>query len=207
MPRISDIDLPGVTPTQSGPRQYFPDGTAAVPGLACVSETTSGWARTAAGTVVAAILGVTRLTLTALGAAITGRLLVSGQILAGGILSALTTVTTLTTAGNETYTAAQLLGGLILRNPNGGPRTDTTATAALIVAAIPGAAVGQSFEFVVRNTAGAAETITVAGGTDVTISGTATITQNNTKLFLAVLTNVTAGAEAVTVYSLGTLVH
>jgi len=117
------------------------------------------------------------------------------------------TATTIATVGNETLTAAQLLTRLILRDPAGGARTDTTATAAQIVAAVPNPAVGTAFRIIIRNTADAAETITIAGGTGVTISGTATIAQNNTKDFLCVLTNVTAAAEAVTIYSIGTFVH
>lgn len=117
------------------------------------------------------------------------------------------TVLTDNTAGATTYTIANLLGGMILRDPNGGARSDVTPTAAQIVAGIAGCVVGSSFEFTIRNTADAAETITLTGGTDVTISGTATIAQNNSKRFLAVVTNVDSGTEAVTIYSLGTVVH
>lgn len=118
-----------------------------------------------------------------------------------------TTVTTDTTAGAKTYTAAELIGGLILRDPAGANRSDVTPTAALIVAGASGAIVGRSFEFTIRNTADAAETITVTAGAGVTLSGTMTIAQNNSKRFLAVLTNVGSGTEAVTIYSLGTVVH
>ena len=131
----------------------------------------------------------------------------TGKVLAASAICPFVTVTTDTTAGALTYTAAMLLGGIILRDPNGAGRSDVTPTAALLVAAIPGAAVGQAFEFTIRNTADAAETITVTAGTGTTLSGTMTIAQNNSKRFLAVLTNVTSGAEAYTVYSLGTVVH
>lgn len=117
-----------------------------------------------------------------------------------------TTVTTDATAGAITYTAAQLKGGLILRDPNGSGRSDVTPTAALLVAALPSAVVGTSLQFTIRNTADAAETITVTAGSGATLSGTMTIAQNNSKRFLVVLDNVTAGAEAYTVYSLGTVV-
>lgn len=117
------------------------------------------------------------------------------------------TAATITTAGAGTYTADQMLGGIILRDPTGASRTDTTNTAAQLVAACPGVAVGSTFELLVRNTADAAETITVAGGTGVTISGTATIAQNNSKLFYGVFTNITGSSEAVTLYSVGTFVH
>jgi hypothetical protein len=118
-----------------------------------------------------------------------------------------TTVTTIATAGVVGYSAAEFLGGLILRDPNGAGRADTVPTAAALVAAMPGAFVGQSFEVTIRNTAGAAETITVTTATGATLSGTMTIAQLNTRRFLAVLTNVTSGSEAYTLYSLGTVVH
>lgn len=111
------------------------------------------------------------------------------------------------TAAAVTYTTAQVLGGLILRDPAGAGRADLLPTAAALVAAIVGAAVGAAFEFTIRNTADAAETITVTTNTGLTLSGTMTIAQNNTKRFLAVITNATSGSEAVTVYSLGTAVH
>ena len=92
------------------------------------------------------------------------------------------------------------------RDPNGSGRSDVTPTAALLVAALPSAVVGTSFVFTIRNDADAAETITVTAGSGATLSGTMTIAQNNLKQFLVVLTNVTSGAEAYTVYSLGTVV-
>jgi len=118
-----------------------------------------------------------------------------------------TTVTTDATAGANTYTADELLGGLVLRDPAGDNRSDVTPTAAAIVAAIPGAKVGSSREFVIRNTADAAETITITAGAGVTLSGTMTIAQNNSKRFRLVCTNVGSGTEAVSIYSEGTLVH
>jgi hypothetical protein len=117
------------------------------------------------------------------------------------------TVTTKTTAGAVTYTAAELIGGLILRDPAGASRSDVSPTAALIVAGIAGAIVGSSFEFTIRNDADAAETITLTAGEGVTLSGTMTIAQSNSKRFLAVCTNVGSGTEAVTIYSLGTIVY
>lgn len=128
----------------------------------------------------------------------------TAQVIATTNICPKLTVTTEATVGAVTYTAAQLLGGLILRDPNGAGRSDVTPTAALIVAAIPGCAVGTAFEFEIRNTADAAETITVTAGTTVTLSGTMTIAQNNTKRFLAVITAV--GTPAVTIYSRGTVV-
>lgn len=118
-----------------------------------------------------------------------------------------TTVTTDVTAGARTYTAAELIGGLILRDPTGGARNDVSPTAALIVAGFAGGIVGSSFEFTIRNTADAAETITLTAGAGVTLSGTMTIAQNNSKRFLCRLDDVGSGTEAATIYSLGTVVH
>lgn len=116
-------------------------------------------------------------------------------------------VATEATAAAVTFTVTQVLGGLILRDPNGAGRADLLPTAAALVAAINGAEIGTGFEFTIRNTADAAETITVTTNTGLTLSGTMTIAQNNSKRFAVVLTNVTAGSEAATVYSLGTVVH
>jgi len=116
-----------------------------------------------------------------------------------------TVVTTEVTAGAHTYTIDELLGGMILRDCAGGSRSDVSPTATLIVAGVAGAITGSSFEFTIKNTSDAAETITLTAGTDVTLSGTMTIAQNNSKRFLAVITN--AATPAVTIYSLGTVVH
>ena len=113
------------------------------------------------------------------------------------------TATTIATADVVTLTAAQLLGGLILRDPAGAGRADVTPTAALIIAALAQGGTGNAFEFTIRNTADDAETITLTAGEGVTISGTATIAQNNSKRFLVVVTSGTT----VTIYSLGTVVH
>ena len=114
---------------------------------------------------------------------------------------------TYSTAGAITMTAADLFGGLVLRNTNGANRADLVPLAADVIKFMNGAKVGTAFEFTIRNTAGAAETITVTTNTGWTLSGTMTIAQNNTKRFLAVVTNPLSGAEAITLYSLGTVVH
>jgi hypothetical protein len=112
--------------------------------------------------------------------------------------------TAISTAGAVTYTAAQLLTGFILRDGNGGARTDTLPTAALLVEAIQGCMVNTAFEFELRNTTATAVSITVAVGTGGTLSGTATVAQLNSKRFLVVVTNITLGSEAYTLYSIGT---
>ena len=133
----------------------------------------------------------------------TGAVALNGPTGVSGIFTKKTTVTTVNTAGNETYSAAQLLGGFILRDPAGTDRTDTTPTAAEIVAAIPNASVGSSFEFTIRNTADHNESITLGGGTNVTLSPTTiVIPRDYSETFLVVCTNVTSSSEEVTIYSL-----
>ena len=119
----------------------------------------------------------------------------------------MTTETSDATAGARTYTAAELLGGLILRDCAGASRSDVTPTAAAIVAGWAGGIVGSSVEFTISNDSDAAETITLTAGAGVTLSKTMTIAQNNSKRFLCWLTNVGAGTEAVSIRSLGTAVH
>lgn len=115
-----------------------------------------------------------------------------------------TQVSTITTAAAVTYTPAQVLGNLVLRDPNGLARADLLPTAAELYAALdnPVKVTGLSFRFTIRNTADAAETITLTGNTGATISGTATIAQSNTKEFMIVFTSPTAYIA----YSLGTIV-
>ena len=113
------------------------------------------------------------------------------------------TATTVTTAGDVTYTAAQLKTGLILRDPNGGARADLFPTAANLLAAVPGAIAGTSFIVTIRNTADAAETITMTTNTGLTLSGTMTIAQNAQKSFLVTFTDVSTAA--VTIYSMGSV--
>lgn len=116
------------------------------------------------------------------------------------------TVTSLTSAAAVTLTAAQVIGGMIIDTVSEA-NAATLPVPADIVAAIPNCKVGTSFDLVYKNAAGGAYTITVTANGSSTIVGTATIVQNNTKIFRAVVTNITGAAEAVVFYSVGTLVH
>lgn len=95
----------------------------------------------------------------------------------------------ITAASDQTYTAAQIVAGLITRDPNGGARTDTTPTGTDLETEInaQGIAVANSdtLRCYVINTADAAEAITIAGGTGVTISNAGqTIGQNESAILL-----------------------
>lgn len=110
---------------------------------------------------------------------------------------------TVATAGAVTYTPAQILAAIILRDPAGDNRADLFPTAADIIASIKNASRGSYFDVMIRNTADAAETITMTTNTGLTLSGTMTIGQNNSKSFRVVVTSSTTCS----IYSLGTVVH
>lgn len=81
------------------------------------------------------------------------------------------TVSTITTAGAATYTAAQVLGGLICRDPAGASRSDVLPTAALLVGAMRSPAIGDVVECTIINDADAAETITIGAGSGGAFAG------------------------------------
>lgn len=114
------------------------------------------------------------------------------------------------TAGNVTYSVAQILRGILVRQ-TGASRTDVFPTAALLVAALAAkygkAVVGMRFRLHLVNDASGAFTITVTLGTGMTsglASGTqvsSAIAQNASRTYHFVVTNVGAGTEAITVYA------
>ena len=90
--------------------------------------------------------------------------------------------TAITTVGAGTLTAAALAGDVITRSGSTAAYTDTTDTAANIVAAVPNASIGQSWEVTIKNTVAFAQTL--AGGTSVTLSGQTVIPPNSAGRFL-----------------------
>lgn len=107
-----------------------------------------------------------------------------------------------TTAGNLTYTAAQLSSGVFTRDPNGSARTDVFADATdLIAAAALNLSVdGDTAICYFINTANGAETITMSGGTGITFANVGqTIAQDEAVIIVMRRTSSTA----VTVYLIG----
>jgi len=106
------------------------------------------------------------------------------------------------TAGVNTWTAAELLGGILRRDCNGGDRADLMPTGALLVAGInSGDPVGTFVDFTITNN-GAANTITMAAGGVLGVTflpASVTLGPGNSKRFIAVIT----GAAAYTVYCVG----
>lgn len=113
-------------------------------------------------------------------------------------------VMTVETAVDDTatVTAAQLLKRILDSVPTAAAAF-ALPTAALLVAAIPNAKVGDSFSFIITNNSAGANTITVSAGSGGTGDGTLTVAQNVCRLFIVTITNVTAAAEAYLVFGIG----
>lgn len=93
------------------------------------------------------------------------------------------------TVGAGTLTAAQIKSGCILRTASGSAVTDTTDTAANILAAMPDLEVGESFLCYYSNQN--AFVMTLAGGTGVTASGTLATAASTMKALLFTKTSST----------------
>lgn len=93
---------------------------------------------------------------------------------------------------------------VIIRGVPTAAATYTTATASAILTALGGdAAIGTTFQIVVINASAGAHTITLGGGSGVTVSGVATVAQNASKVFLGRVTDTTT--PAITLYGLGSV--
>lgn len=103
--------------------------------------------------------------------------------------------TTLTAASDAatTLTADQTIEGVVTMTP-GAARNLTTATAALIVAAIPEPRVGTTFELTVINLAATTHAITLVGGDSVTVVGAAAVAHASSATFKGRITNVATPA-------------
>jgi hypothetical protein len=110
--------------------------------------------------------------------------------------------TAISTVGAGTLTAAGIVGGLITRSGSTAAYSDTTATAALIQAAV-GASVreNQTWLLYIKNTVAFNETI--VGGTGVTVTGQAIVPPNSTGVFLVTATVISVGTEEVSIVGLG----
>ncbi len=124
---------------------------------------------------------------------------VDNKLTGGNMMMTKRTVTTDNTAGANTWTIAELLGGLLLRDASGCAQSDVTPTAAAIVAGIPCATIDDTFEVTIVNTGG--EALTLTAGCGVTMVPAAQVMAANEQHHLIVrLTNVTGSCEAVTFY-------
>lgn len=80
-----------------------------------------------------------------------------------------------TATNTATLTAAQMIGGVLVATP-ASASTYTTPTGTLLEAALPeGIAVNDCFDLIIINLGGIGDIITLAGGTGVSIVGSATV--------------------------------
>ena len=111
-------------------------------------------------------------------------------------------------ANGHTITAAQLIDGTFFAIGRGSSKTDTTATAAEIVAAIPNAAVGSMFMFRYVNLSG--NPVIVGGGTTVTMmNGSAasfSIGVGQARVFAFSVANVGSESEAVSMIPMSAVI-
>lgn len=91
-------------------------------------------------------------------------------------------VVTVATAGNLTITTDQILGGVARFTGAAGAVTYTTPTAALLLAAMPDMDIGDTYVFMISNTA--AQAATIAGGTDVTAVAGNLVVNATSKMFV-----------------------
>lgn len=110
------------------------------------------------------------------------------------------TVTSVATSG-PTLTAAQMVNGIVTLSGQTAAQTITTDTATAIVAAVPNAQIGQTFEVIIQNGNTSSGTATLSGGTGVTVTNTyATAAQpiTTTRVYRGVVTAI--ATPAVTIY-------
>lgn len=109
-------------------------------------------------------------------------------------------------ATTSALTARQVVG--MTKSTATAAATLTTPTATVLCTLFPfvGASNAGSFNWwwIVRNDSAGANTVTIAGGSGVTISGTATIAQNAAKMFLVNISGCGSGqTPAAVAYSMG----
>ena len=117
----------------------------------------------------------------------------------GGTFSAGFVASVINNAAGVTISGAQLVGGVIVRT-GAVAVSDTTPSAAQIVAAIPNCVTGSAvfLDLVSANTG----ILTILAGSGVTLLGKTAIGANHTRRYLIIVTNATASSEAVSMRGL-----
>lgn len=100
-------------------------------------------------------------------------------------------------AGNGTLAAGNMEGAAWCNLASSGATAMTTRTAAQLIANIPNAQIGMNYMLMIFNSNGG--TLTLTGGTGVTITGTATIATNIVRFYNVSIT----GAATVTMQNMG----
>lgn len=108
-------------------------------------------------------------------------------------------------AGSATYTATDIVGGIIVHNTSAGAVTGTLPSPAALIAQIDKPRVGDTVECLIVN-GGSSGNITLTAVAGVTfdtnqLAGSQIIATASSKWVLCRFTNVTAGSQAYVVYS------
>lgn len=116
------------------------------------------------------------------------------QLAFGNPVTTKNTVTAMT--DTATISVAGLTGGVIRGVPTAAANY-TLPTVAVLLAGLPDAADGDTFQLVISNKSGGANTITVATATGWTLEGTVTVAQNVARLFVIVITSVASATATI----------
>lgn len=106
----------------------------------------------------------------------------------------------ISTGSPATFSVTQFVNGVLMLTGSNGAKSSATPTAAAIVAALVNVQVGSSFDFALVN--GDSGTVTLTAGTGVTLRGTTAVPTTKSQVYKGVVTNATAGSEAVDVIGL-----
>lgn len=117
--------------------------------------------------------------------------------LADRVVTAMMAAYTALTSDDPTLTAAQMVNGVVNISGQTTAQDVTTPSAAALVAALPDAQVGSAFDFALQNANTSSGAATVVAGAGVTLTGVTTVPITKTQLYKGIVTNATAGAEAV----------
>jgi len=112
-------------------------------------------------------------------------------------------VASISAVGNTVLLAGQMLSGNILRGGSTAAYTDTTDTAANIVASILNAVAGVGYGLTIANNT--AYQCTLAAGTGVTLAGNTAIAPSSSRKYVVTITNVASPAVTITGISSGGL--
>ena len=132
-----------------------------------------------------------------------GNLTIKGSITSNGVTQGSSSLNisglpaSITNTTGTTLSASDMINGAIIRTGPTSDFSDTTDTAANIIASFgPSPPVGSSYQFALINQTDYSETLTPGAG--VTITGSGLIATNNALTFRVTITDTTSGAQAVT---------
>lgn len=115
-----------------------------------------------------------------------------------GVLRARQTFSANTSAAGATLTAAQFFSSVLERSGPAAPFSDTTPSAASLIALVGGPEVGIGYDIYYRNLS--SQAMTLIAGSGITLGGTTTVAAGKARLYKVQFTNVGAGTETATIY-------